>query len=170
MQSRPRTSWFANVPNPCSFGCVVLLLSGFATAHAADKTTTPTPISVSGVKPHVEWLADPARRGRSGESARESANYLRDYFRRLKLRPLFGDSYFQPLPGRADEKKTTPRTIGRNVGAILPGRKSEEIGILSAHYDPLGVSKNSVYPGADDNASGVALMLEIARHLANRGG
>ncbi|MEE3364333.1 MAG: M28 family peptidase [Planctomycetota bacterium] len=183
MQFRPRKYLPAGVqywtrrdtsplaPNPRSFGYMVLLLSAIGTAHAADKKTTPTPptpISVSGVKPHVEWLADPARRGRSGESARESANYLRDHFRRLKLRPLFGDSYFQPLPGRTDENKKAPRTIGQNVGAVLPGRKSDEIVILSAHYDHLGVSKNSVYPGADDNASGVALMLEIARHLANR--
>ena len=161
--------------NSHEFGFAALLSLLLVTATlAADKKpappkspTPPTPISVTDVKPHVQWLADPARRGRSGESARESANYLRDHFRRLKLRPLFGESYFQSLPGRKDEKKQA-RTIGQNVGAVLPGRKSDEIVILSAHYDHLGVRKNRVYPGADDNASGVALMLEIARHLANR--
>ena len=153
---------------------ILLLLAVASTIPAADKKpappktpTPPTPISVNDVKPHVRWLADPARRGRSGAAARESANYLRDHFRRLKLRPLFGESYFQALPGRKDEKQKA-RTIGQNVGAILPGIKSDEIVILSAHYDHLGVRKNTVYPGADDNASGVALMLEIARQLANR--
>jgi len=167
------TSRFARNSHEFGFAALLSLLLVTATL-AADKKpappkspTPPTPISVTDVKPHVQWLADPARRGRSGESARESANYLRDHFRRLKLRPLFGESYFQSLPGRKDEKKQA-RTIGQNVGAVLPGRKSDEIVILSAHYDHLGVRKNRVYPGADDNASGVALMLEIARHLASR--
>jgi Zn-dependent M28 family amino/carboxypeptidase len=37
--------------------------------------------------------------------------------------------------------------------------------ILSAHYDHLGVRNGVLYPGADDNASGVAMMLEVARSL-----
>ena len=167
---------FAGTARELGFA-VLLSLLVVASTPAADKKpappktpTPPTPISVTDVKPHVQWLADPARRGRSGASARESANYLRDHFRRLKLQPLFGKSYFQALPGRKDEKKQA-RTIGQNVGAFLPGLpgcKSDEIVILSAHYDHLGVRKDTVYPGADDNASGVALMLEIARQLANR--
>ena len=143
----------------------LIALSGPATAD--EKPSPPSPIVVTDVKRHVVWLADPARRGRSGEAARQSANYLRDHFQRLKLRPLFGDSYFQPLPGRKD-KSGKAMTSGRNVGAVLPGQKSDEIVILSAHYDHLGVRKNAVYPGADDNASGVALMLEVARQLATR--
>ena len=150
------------------FNTLLLSLLLVTSAVAADKPPTPqTPIAVNDVKPHVLWLADPARQGRSGDAARESANYLRDHFRRLKLQPLFDNSYFQDLPGRPDAKKQ-PRTVGRNVGAILPGRRCNEIVILSAHYDHLGVRKDTVYPGADDNASGVALMLEIARQLANR--
>ena len=150
------------------FNTLLLSLLLMTSAVAADKPPTPkTPIAVNDVKPHVLWLADPARQGRSGDAALESANYLRDHFRRLKLQPLFDNSYFQDLPGRPDAKKQ-PRTVGRNVGAILPGRRSNEIVILSAHYDHLGVRKDRLYPGADDNASGVALMLEIARQLANR--
>ena len=38
--------------------------------------------------------------------------------------------------------------------------------IVSAHYDHLGVRNGVLYPGADDNASGVAMMLETARSLA----
>ena len=146
----------------------LLLVTSAVTADKPPTLQTPkTPITVNDVKPHVLWLADPARQGRSGDAARESANYLRDQFRRLKLQPLFDNSYFQDLPGRPDAKKQ-PRTVGRNVGAVLPGRRPNEIVILSAHYDHLGVRKDRLYPGADDNASGVALMLEIARQLANR--
>ena len=38
--------------------------------------------------------------------------------------------------------------------------------IVSAHYDHLGVRGGVLYPGADDNASGVAMMLEVARSMA----
>ena len=54
-----------------------------------------------------------------------------------------------------------------NVLALLPGADAalaDELVVLSAHYDGLGRGPDStLYPGADDDASGVAVMLEIAR-------
>jgi len=59
----------------------------------------------------------------------------------------------------------------RNVLALLPGSDDlhfREFVILSAHYDHLGRRGKGVwYPGADDNASGVAAMLGAARALAS---
>lgn len=68
-----------------------------------------------------------------------------------------------------------------NVIAILPGSSPELAGekvVVGAHYDHLGFGgegsgslvpdKHAVHPGADDNASGIAAMLEIARRLARR--
>ena len=37
---------------------------------------------------------------------------------------------------------------------------------MAAHFDHLGVRGGRLYPGADDNASGVAMMLEVARTIA----
>ena len=37
--------------------------------------------------------------------------------------------------------------------------------IVAAHFDHLGVRRGVLYPGADDNASGVAMMLEVARSI-----
>ena len=64
---------------------------------------------------------------------------------------------------------------------MLPGTKADwatQSVILSAHYDHLGHGwpdvhagdEGKVHPGADDNASGVAVMLELARNLAAEGG
>jgi Zn-dependent M28 family amino/carboxypeptidase len=56
--------------------------------------------------------------------------------------------------------------VSRNVIATLPGSDPElrdEAVILGAHLDHLGRVGAQVYPGADDNASGVAALLEIAR-------
>ena len=55
---------------------------------------------------------------------------------------------------------------GRNVIALLEGNdpvlKNEYV-IVSAHYDHVGVVQGRIYRGADDNASGVAGVLEVAR-------
>lgn len=57
--------------------------------------------------------------------------------------------------------------IGRNVLGVIPGRDPEnahELIVIGAHYDHMGASPDGTYwPGANDDASGVALLLEIAR-------
>jgi len=59
--------------------------------------------------------------------------------------------------------------LSRNVVGVLPGSDpslKEEAVVLGAHVDHLGRVDGVVHPGADDNASGVAALLEIARSLA----
>ena len=112
----------------------------------------------------VRLLASPDFEGRRGEGARKAAGVIVDEFRRLKLEPLFGNDYVQEIPPAPPVSD-----VGRNVGAILrgsdPGLAPRAV-ILSAHYDHLGMRQGVLYPGADDNASGVAMMLESARCLA----
>jgi len=58
---------------------------------------------------------------------------------------------------------------GTNVIGILPGSDlnlADEIVILSAHYDHLGKRKKGIYHGASDNASGVAVLLEMAERFS----
>jgi hypothetical protein len=55
---------------------------------------------------------------------------------------------------------------GENVMAFIPGNeKKSEIVILLAHYDHLGTQNNVVFNGADDNATGTAALIEIAKTL-----
>ncbi len=55
------------------------------------------------------------------------------------------------------------------VGVIEGNSLKDEYIVLGAHFDHLGVKKGVIYPGADDNASGSAALIEIARELcANR--
>ena len=115
------------------------------------------------LRAHVSALASPAFGGRSGAGARKSAEYIAEAFRALRLEPLFADGYFQEIPASGPGR---PR--GRNVGARLigsdPALRDQWI-VVSAHYDHLGVQGGELYPGADDNASGVAMMLEVARAI-----
>jgi aminopeptidase YwaD len=72
-----------------------------------------------------------------------------------------------------------PRMVDvRNVAAVLPGADpalAREVVVVGAHYDHLGMGgegslapdSRAVHNGADDNASGTAALLEVARRLAN---
>ncbi len=66
-----------------------------------------------------------------------------------------------------------PDSEANNVTGVLRGTKTEWAAssvVVGAHYDHLGVDKNGiVHPGADDNASGVAVLLELARQMAASG-
>jgi Zn-dependent M28 family amino/carboxypeptidase len=79
----------------------------------------------------------------------------------IGLAPIDSGGYFQVVP-----------TFGSNVIGVLPGSDSvlrDQIVVIAAHYDHLGigdpVNGDSIYNGADDDASGVTAVLEIARAL-----
>ena len=72
---------------------------------------------------------------------------------------------------RVDLEAVDVRTT--NVIGVVPGHdpaRSTETVVVGAHYDHLGRSGGLVYPGADDNASGTAVVLELARAFATAGG
>lgn len=85
--------------------------------------------------------------------------WLLGQLRGLGLAPL-GAGYEQPFPlGEAADR-------GVNLVAVIPGTTlRDRYLVLSAHYDHLGIIKGQVYNGADDNASGVAAVLAMARAL-----
>jgi hypothetical protein len=116
------------------------------------------------LKTHVETLASPGFAGRRGEGAAKARAYLIDEFKKLKLEPLFGDSFTQNITGKGPDD-----VQGVNVGVKIIGNDSalaDQWVILGTHYDHLGQSGKVIFPGADDNASGVAMMLEVARTIA----
>jgi hypothetical protein len=77
-----------------------------------------------------------------------------------------------PLDGvrvrlRAANEDAVPQASW-NVAGLLPGTDPslrDETMLVTSHYDHLGVQNGKLYPGANDNASGVAAMLEVARLL-----
>jgi hypothetical protein len=127
-------------------------------------------ITEAELRAHVYRLASPEFLGRRGPGAARASQHIATAFAKLKLAPAFGDSYFQPIPWLlSNGNGNDPGFVGRNVGAVLPGSdpvlKDEWI-LLSAHFDHLGQSGDTIYPGADDNASGIAMLLEVAEAFA----
>ncbi len=62
-----------------------------------------------------------------------------------------------------------PSFFTRNVTASVPGtRRPDSLLVLTAHYDHLGLMGKAVFPGANDNASGVAMLLDLAAEIAKK--
>lgn len=126
-------------------------------------------IHVHELRAHVYRLASPEFLGRRGPGAARTARHLEAAFQRLGLKPAFADSYSQPIPSLVNEGTARANFIGRNVAALLPGcdpKVKDEWILLSAHFDHLGKKGHVLFPGADDNASGVAMLLEVAEYFA----
>lgn len=144
-----------------------LALAGFmlAIAPVAAHSQQPKPKPEEArLRAEVATLASPAFAGRSGEGGRKTAAHLVEAFRGMKLEPLFDGRYTQAIPD-----KEPGFILGQNVGAKIIGsdpKLRDEWIILAAHFDHLGVRGEKHFPGADDNASGVAMMLEVARAIA----
>ncbi len=139
-----------------------------AVSTAAEMELSPG-IHIHELRAHVYRLASPEFLGRRGPGAARTARHLADAFQRLGLKPAFGDSYYQDIPSLLSDGSGKTGIIGRNVGALLPGsdpKLKDEWIIVSAHYDHLGKQRNVLYPGADDNATGVAMLLEVAEYFA----
>lgn len=111
----------------------------------------------------MNFLADPDRQGRfKGRGKIEAADYIVEWFEEHELKPFFGESYIQDVPDLANQER---KSVGLNLGAVVLGTDPilrDEYIIINAHYDHLGRRFGQIYPGADDNASGVAMLLELA--------
>ena len=126
---------------------------------------------------HVEYLASPELEGRGVGTAGldKAADYIVDSFASSGLKPAGENGgWFQSFDVNGPEGK--PVTV-KNIIGIIPGKNPKLGGqsvVLSAHYDHLGYGwpnardayKGQIHPGADDNASGVSVLLELAKSMA----
>ncbi len=150
------------------------------TLAAAQRTALaelPPTFSQKAMMEHVSWLAAPERQGRGvgSDGLAASAAYVAERFRAMGLEPGGSDgTYLQTFTVDGPDGK--PHQVA-NVLGYLPGRRDgweDQSALLTAHYDHLGTGwpdvhqgdEGKVHPGADDNASGVAVLLELAENLA----
>ena len=108
----------------------------------------------------VEILASDSLQGRKAgeEGGFMAAEYITAMLGEWGVEPLGDQGFLQPF------------TIGgcamNNILAVIPG-KSKEYVVVGAHYDHVGIDTTIVgdncFNGADDNASGVSAVLQIAR-------
>ncbi|MFZ9653026.1 MAG: M20/M25/M40 family metallo-hydrolase [Steroidobacteraceae bacterium] len=155
-----------------------LPVGGYAKREALARL--PAVFDATAMTAHIAWLADPAREGRGLGSAglQAAADYVAKAFAAAGLQPADANGWFQDFeytPAGAQKSLAL-----RNVVGVLRGtnpRYADQAVVVSAHYDHLGRSGpgvrvaeiGQIHPGADDNASGVAVLIELARTLATAG-
>lgn len=127
------------------------MILGFASTAAAGEPA----LSPAALMAHVQVLTDPKLQGRAAGSAGEAAaaGYVAMQLRDMGLEPRY--QFFPIGFGQS-----------ANVYAHLQGQRDDEIVIVGAHVDHLGMRNRQLHPGASDNASGVATLLGLTRVLA----
>lgn len=136
--------------------------------------------NLENVRAHIQYLASDALEGRAPGTKGEklAQEYIVAAFKKLNLRPAGTNSYYQPFeyierPHAHTEDGKGLNRMGSNVIAFLDNNAPKTI-VLGAHYDHLGHEdgrgssldadpNGKIHNGADDNASGVAGLLELAR-------
>ena len=123
------------------------------------------------LKKHIEILASDSLQGRRAgtEYEKKASRYIISEFSKTTLKP-YGKNWVHPFSFKDEDslKKTA-----YNVIAYLDNKASKTI-VIAAHYDHLGIGgtksrsygKKAIHNGADDNASGVAVFLELAKSLS----
>jgi len=145
---------------------VLIGLSLWVGSLASAQTTA----SKEMLSKHVYTLAADSMMGRAigSPQSRMAADYITKQMELVGVKP-YGGHYLYPF----SFKQVAMRAYGNNIVGIVegsdPNLKDEYI-VVGAHYDHMGYDhvdgKDIVYNGADDNASGVATILEIGRLLS----
>lgn len=162
---------------------LILLPIAWSCSYSSTGYTPPTP--AERIIQDISFLADDAREGRGvgTEGLATAAQYLVEQFADAGLEPYDGSNFLRPFDIDPSAPALAHAGISAmevsNVVGIIPGAGdlAGETVVVGAHYDHLGFggfgsldadSVNVVHNGADDNASGTATMLEIARMLNGR--
>ncbi len=123
-------------------------------------------ITAAELRAHVEHLASDALEGREAGTpgGRLAAKYIAGVFAASGLKPVEGaDDHFQRFEAQGIETE--------NVVGFVAGSDAElthELIVIGAHYDHLGTDPQTgaIFNGADDDASGTSVMLEVAQAFA----
>ena len=165
---------------------LALLLVGNITFAQSPIERALNTINRSSAEATIHFLASDELQGREAgfHGSRVTSEYIVSLLQWMGVSPL-ADSYFQPFDAYRKERQKKgrlevhPDSIAklkqevhqklsmRNVLGMIPGKNTKEYVIVGAHFDHLGIDPvldgDQIYNGADDNASGVSAVLQIAR-------
>jgi Zn-dependent M28 family amino/carboxypeptidase len=157
---------------------VVAALTAFAAQRPA-----PAPLAPARYVDRAQLMRDASTLAASGFEGRATGTpggerarrWLVEQFGGIGLLPAQPAGYIQPFtvaardvgPSRRSASPSRAEYSAANVVGRLAGRDPRAATIvITAHYDHLGIRDGMIYPGADDNASGVAVVLAAARHFS----
>src|ERR1051326_1111170 len=163
---------------------LLLLLSCFLFFSARTQTTIPDSlINKTDVKNILSFLASDSLKGRftGTDENKKAADFIILQFKSAGLKPLSGyENYL--MPSKAWTKNNGYQFIYNVIAGLTGKTKPSEIIIFSAHYDHIGTlstnpyrvihpeefkqKRDSIYNGANDDASGVAALILLAKYFA----
>ncbi|MVZ65017.1 M20/M25/M40 family metallo-hydrolase [Sphingobacterium sp. DK4209] len=150
---------------------VCLFLVGLVSTVAAQ-------VNPKNLKKHIQFLASDKMKGRETgrPGSHKAADYVEKHFKKYGLIPKGEQGYRQTFEAKIRRVKLADsiRQSDNIIGFL--DNKSQYTIVVGAHYDHLGYAEiggsrdslgvGKLHNGADDNASGVAGLLELARHYA----
>lgn len=144
----------------CSKVCIAAILSLLLLSTCARAQQMKAPANKLLYAVVKELSADQYKGRKAGTAENEqAARYLAQVFKQAGLQPAVGNSFLVPFEVRGMKLY--------NVCAIIRG-KSDSVYAFGAHFDHIGFDRqgpDTVFNGADDNASGVAAMIGIAAYF-----
>ncbi len=143
-------------------------------------------IKESKIKKDIEFLSSDKLNGRFPGTKEEllAANYIIKEFRKAGLSPMGTQGFLQPFPFKtstnphASEDQKELKGTAHNIIGYLDNQSDFTI-VIGGHFDHLGLGhsgnsldpnpENKIHNGADDNASGTAGVMELARYFSSNG-
>ncbi|MDX1782924.1 MAG: M28 family peptidase, partial [Aequorivita vladivostokensis] len=143
--------------------------------NSAQKTINPkeknveyaNSITAQDLKKHLYIYAGDEMEGRmtGTKGQKKAAEYIRDFYKKEGIAAAPGTTdYFQEVPESYFAGKREPRSSENVVAFIKGSEKPEEVIVISAHLDHVGMdNEGNVFNGADDDGSGTVAIMEIAQ-------
>jgi Peptidase family M28 len=149
---------------------IVLFINCSATKNVkqpTDVTKYINSITAEELKTHLTIVASDEMEGRNtgSEGQKKAGRYLIDQYKSNGISfPPGATDYYQKVPSEFMKKGFSPKlNDSENIWTFIEGSElPNEIIVVSAHYDHVGVKNEEVYNGADDDGSGTVALLEIA--------
>lgn len=146
-------------------GIIILVLASFSGSFAQA-------IDENKLLRHLEYLSSDTLEGRKplSKGSIMAQNYILKELNSLELvEPLYPE-FIQKFSFE-DRRSKKMVTDARNIVAFIPGVASKKVIVVTAHYDHVGIGRpnasgDSIYNGADDNASGTAALLVLAEYFS----
>lgn len=125
-------------------------------------------ITKTDLKKHLYIVASDEMEGRETGSLgqKKAGDYMINHYKTNKISfPKGATDYYQKVPASyLNAKNNENLPDSENIWAFIEGsEKPNEIIVISAHYDHIGLKNGLVYNGADDDGSGTVALLEIAQ-------
>ncbi|PKF76171.1 M28 family metallopeptidase [Chryseobacterium sp. PMSZPI] len=153
------------------------LMAGCGTSDNSDETSSSANdngfanaykmIRAEDLKKNLYIIASDEMEGRNtgSKGQKKAGEYIINYYKNLGISyPKSLGSYYQKVPAAFLNQNGGNLPDSENIMAFIEGNeKPNEIVVVSAHYDHVGIINGVIYNGADDDGSGTVAVMEMAK-------